>query len=1720
MATMRNTILFLSLAFISHALRAQSAPYGLSEIFPFNRGFYAGGTFDISELDSVDTATGTLGLQIPLVSLPPGPGGMKFDLKLIYSSSLYDTEYGGSKQYLFGNSILPYNSVNIQPAGGWHYNIFYELEFDTKQPDPGSSSVSCNDAYGHYQQRVNIMFPDGTKHLLHLRGWVAPGTSTYGQGAQGSDGNGFYQVTPAGQQGPCNSGYTQVAQAPNVLVYYTDDGTFARLELVPFPPSNFAWAGATWTLHLADGTTVLGSGAQSTAIQDRNGNSITTTQTYSGSTAMVAIQDALGREITITTTSGAGTMQDTIAAPGFNTTTKNRTNLTATVNWGMVQSTDQYYSYYCLPALGNSAPCGPNEPYQNDGGINVPFTPGATVVESIQLPQAGSEVLTYTFGYSVNPGYGELNSITAPYQETTTYSYSLGSGPIRNASTSMITAGVPLNPVSARNRSYTESLISGSTYKESWSYSYFPSKTFGTSVTGPDGGITQYIACQSNITPVPEVCTIIAPNGDTTQNVWEENCPYQIWSGQPGNPYIAATFFTTGGETSEKAFSYDRNGNQVGSSEYDWTTNAVVAGSSSSYPTLVPGTLMRSVSSSYAVVTGALQNAPLAAQFCGTSPVNNVDDQNAYWNSRSDGTTLLAAKTSSISSDNRNTAGAISLVYDNAFTTGNVTSKTAYASFDGLGLALTDFSGPETMTFAYDAYGNNTSVTDANSNITVSTFNACPRAPYADTITRASGVAGISRITTQTWDCYGGGILSRTDPNGNEDVWAYDNLGRVTNFAGASGSAVESDVAVKYTEVNTATASNTPLTIQYNLDLSAKGDGLYVITDTYDQRGRREQRVTGDTTVQTLPRTFPVGGVSYEASGNPFVSASDASYGWARNTYDQNGRLTAVDYYSGNTGAGVLPPPWGAGVSLATRSVSYSANQTTDTDESGNVKNLLADGLGRLSSVVEDPSGLNYTSTYGYDYGDRLTAVTQGGQGRSFTYYADGRLKKAVAPESGSTTYTYDGVGNILTKLDANGTTTSHTYDQLNRVCTTSYAVGANIAATPSVNYYYDDIATNPGKYCGVAVSQKMTAPFIDSLVQVASTASTTSVTGVDALRRVTAGTQLTLGQLYSFSYGYNEQGSLTTQTNPSGRVLTLAYDTSNRPTSLSGSGATTSYVSGAAYWGHGAIKSMSVGPKMTETGTYDYRLRATKIAATATSPTALTLGYTWNANGNLQEETIGPNSSCTIPQYFYYDHVNRVQMSVESPTTVPAQTATACPTPTSSFTWCEQFAYDQFGNRTPTTFNLGATPLAPTAFNAATNRISSTGWAYDAGAGSGNGNITTDPSNAKMTLDGENRMVSYTPGSGAAVQYTYDGDGRRVTKDATSGAPTTYVYDAAGQLTAAYSSVANPVTGTEFLTADHLGSIRMITNSTGNAVARHDTEPFGEELLGGSTGCRLSSLGYGATSGVTLEFTGKERDAESGLDYFSARYYGSSMGRFTSPDPLPWIHWQNGNRDDQQRFESYIANPQNFNMYAYVLNNPLNKTDPTGMNACGTNNDSSCKVTVTITDRSKNANGNYNDKYAGLKGNGSYNATATVSVNGKVTGTFLADTTSSGGKFATIQNGTYDGVLHNHHGDPNKPSIELMSGGSNHIPTIAPNPAQGGASFATDVLIHPAGGTNSNPLGYTGLLPNGHGVSEACQLICSVQYQQFLGATGIRPADGSAPQQHFSVILNSSANQ
>ncbi len=118
------------------------------------------------------------------------------------------------------------------------------------------------------------------------------------------------------------------------------------------------------------------------------------------------------------------------------------------------------------------------------------------------------------------------------------------------------------------------------------------------------------------------------------------------------------------------------------------------------------------------------------------------------------------------------------------------------------------------------------------------------------------------------------------------------------------------------------------------------------------------------------------------------------------------------------------------------------------------------------------------------------------------------------------------------------------------------------------------------------------------------------------------------------------------------------------------------------------------------------------------------------------------------------------------------------------------------------------------------------------------------------------------------------------------------------------------------WLVPDQLGTPRMVFDQTGSLanVSRHDYLPFGEELFAG-TGGRTTAQGYSASDGVRQQFTGQQRDNETSLDYFNARYYASIQGRFTSADS----------------FGGRISNPQSLNLYAYVLNNPLKWNDPTG---------------------------------------------------------------------------------------------------------------------------------------------------------------------------------------------
>ncbi|MGH9958103.1 MAG: RHS repeat-associated core domain-containing protein, partial [Pyrinomonadaceae bacterium] len=118
------------------------------------------------------------------------------------------------------------------------------------------------------------------------------------------------------------------------------------------------------------------------------------------------------------------------------------------------------------------------------------------------------------------------------------------------------------------------------------------------------------------------------------------------------------------------------------------------------------------------------------------------------------------------------------------------------------------------------------------------------------------------------------------------------------------------------------------------------------------------------------------------------------------------------------------------------------------------------------------------------------------------------------------------------------------------------------------------------------------------------------------------------------------------------------------------------------------------------------------------------------------------------------------------------------------------------------------------------------------------------------------------------------------------------------------------------YVLQDVQGSTRAVMSGAG-IVARHDFLPFGEEI-GAGTGLRTTGQGFGAMDRIRQRFAMTERDDATGLDHTWWRKYETTAGRWTSPDPYLG--------------SMAIANPQSFNRYAYVQNDPVNLVDPTGL--------------------------------------------------------------------------------------------------------------------------------------------------------------------------------------------
>src|ERR1043165_331020 len=369
-----------------------------------DRGFQPGGSYALSDIETVDTNNGSLMLNLALGKLAPGRGGLSGQLMLRYNSKLYDSQ---TQYYEDWDHVLPSGQPQIvvrdmlvtSDQGGWHYGTDYQLQLiDRMDQYPPEIAPQYPDIQTIRHYKLRVAFPDGSVHELMPRG--------FGSFTQ----DGYYDVRPDGFQTQFVNGIVQdVAALATTLTYYTFDGTYLRLEVQH--DSDAYWWNNPWTLYFPDGTKVI----NGNRIMDRNGNYVEWTGiTYNGHVA-TQLMDQLGRKIIIESQSLSD--GEIIHVPGVG-----GVDLTYQVHWKTIEVFKTYSTY----------PLGQHN-HDRDG---YPELLGAQfVVSSIDLP-AASGGLQYVFGYngrdygsapccSPSYGWGELSSITLPSGAQAQYKYSL-----------------------------------------------------------------------------------------------------------------------------------------------------------------------------------------------------------------------------------------------------------------------------------------------------------------------------------------------------------------------------------------------------------------------------------------------------------------------------------------------------------------------------------------------------------------------------------------------------------------------------------------------------------------------------------------------------------------------------------------------------------------------------------------------------------------------------------------------------------------------------------------------------------------------------------------------------------------------------------------------------------------------------------------------------------------------------------------------------------------------------------------------------------------------------------------------------------------------------------------------------------------------------------------------------------------------------------------------
>jgi RHS repeat-associated protein len=1450
--------------------------------------------------ETVNPVNGSVSIRLN-ATMPPGRG-LTIPFSFAYDSNGVNYVANGSSGTL--QWLTP--SSSIVSTGGWSNSVPV-----VTVSEPTWTAVDNNGHRVYCHAFVNYEYQDahGNRHNLNLTTYAPLNGACAYDDADWPTGFDAEVVTQGGEV-PSTGGSilasipSNASVSPGPITVAEADGT-----KLYFPNSN-----------LDDYR-----GTMATFVEDRNGNIVTINPPVSPATNYSYV-DTAGRTV----------LQDTGFAVNPESVTVLGSNAAYTLQWTGAFATPTF-STPCTLLYGNGCQ------FSHAG-----WSPAQYGLSRLTLPNGKAFSFTYDSTYNV------LKKITYPTGGYISYVWGMNSqAEVGTAwttqSNNQCTAlyGVPV--ITDRYVSFdgsTNVLHQHFSYSTTWHYAGNGADWTAkqTTVTTTDlvrntsyNTVYNYSPLAADVPPNslyastccnPVESSVLYHDNDTNGTLLKTVS--KTWA----NPRLLTSQTTTypGGQADETTWSYNSREQQTEQDDYDFGLTGV-------------GSLLRKTVTNYQAFgnTPLYPNAPsIVDRPCQVITYDNtgttrVAETDYFYDNGATTTPCGAAGTPSVTS-----AGGSSLTghdetnysASSTYPRGNLTQKTQWLNSGG--------SSPVT-TYAYDTTGQTLSMTDPNGNTTaysfadsyVSTnstgFTTTAGSPPSGKVTNAfltqvtyATVNAIALTENYSYGYNDGELTQSTDENSKTTAFKYDDsLSRLTetDYPDTGQTTVsynDSTPSVTTTKLITSTPSVnlSTTTVMDSLGhatqtkLTTDPDGTTYTARSYDGNGRTYQLYNP---TRCSPPTTK-------------CSSEANSWGVSTNTYDGLGRVKSV------------AEPDGSAVTT-----SYSANQITTTDEIGNQRTSQIDGLGRMTNVWEAPNatGYNFPTLYAYDPLNDLTGVTQNGSNsanariRTFVYDSLSRLTSATNPESGTILYAYDANGNLSTKTapapnHSGGTvqTTSYFYDVLNRLTKKSYSDG-----TPTVQYGYDGVAPTG-----------CTPPSLTDSYPIGRRTAMCDGSGAtswshDKMGR-TAILDRTIGAATrSASYVYNLDGSLYQETIFSGKQLQYTYGGAGRVLSVTdpSNNPVFNFVTGAKYSPNGALATAVYGAVtngftgVTETDAYNDRLQPVQRLATSSAGTAINLCYDFHLkvaitsscsfpagggdNGNVFQ--IVNSRDATRTQNFTYDKLNRITSATSS-------------------LWGTTYVVDSWGNLTnitPTNKTYQQNPLAATA--STKNQLS--GFCEDA-AGNTVFYTTCPPPQWSMTpevYDAENRLKTVI-GAANRYVYIYDGDGNRVEKltesldGQTIQSGTIYWRESDGELTnetdlnnvtlhrhvyfngrRVCRTDTQPSTTQHYYFSDHLGSANVVVSGTDGSIENDsDFYPYGGELV------------FTNSAPQNYKYTGKERDTESGLDNFGARYYASTMGRFMTPD------WATKPTDVPY---ADFGNPQSLNLYSYVNNNPTTTRDPDG---------------------------------------------------------------------------------------------------------------------------------------------------------------------------------------------